>query len=91
MFFFCFLPPRSVFLVVYTMSRFSPTEGPCCSRDCKFKSATNGDVCRQASDCSLERRCDGRQAICPQSDPKPDNTLCQENTKVCNAGVKKTN
>lgn len=46
-------------------------------------------VCSQDTDCSHFSHCDGQGAKCPAPIPKPDETVCQHNTKICHRGVRK--
>ncbi|XP_062593437.1 disintegrin and metalloproteinase domain-containing protein 10 homolog isoform X2 [Saccostrea cucullata] len=64
----------------------SPTEGPCCTEDCNFKS-NNSYICRASTDCSLNETCNGTSAECPVSENKPDMTYCNDYTQVCINGV----
>ncbi|VDP02153.1 unnamed protein product [Soboliphyme baturini] len=65
----------------------SPSEGVCCnSSTCKFIPPLDR-VCREASECSETQMCDGLRASCPMSKPKSDRTVCQDNTKICDAGT----
>ncbi|KAK2704523.1 disintegrin and metalloproteinase domain-containing protein 10-like [Artemia franciscana] len=63
----------------------SPSEGPCCDKSCRFQPRT-AQKCRFETECSQSQYCDGRSAACPPSDPKPDKTECNGNTKVCIKG-----
>ncbi|MEE6502951.1 hypothetical protein FKM82_004689 [Ascaphus truei] len=62
----------------------SPSQGPCCMSECKFK--TNTDQCRDASDCAYSGTCDGVSAQCPPSTAKEDLTECNRETQVCLKG-----
>ncbi|TKC48823.1 hypothetical protein EI555_015051, partial [Monodon monoceros] len=59
----------------------SPSQGPCCTAQCAFKSKT--EKCRDDSDCAKEGICNGITALCPASDPKPNFTDCNRHTQVC--------
>ncbi|KAF6722614.1 Disintegrin and metalloproteinase domain-containing protein 10 [Oryzias melastigma] len=63
----------------------SPSQGPCCSNECKFKNSNTS--CRLASDCALQSFCGGNSALCPESRPKTDSTTCNSNTQICQNGV----
>lgn len=63
----------------------SPSQGPCCTAQCDFKSRT--DKCRNDSDCAKEGMCNGVSALCPISEPKENFTVCNRNTQVCIKGV----
>lgn len=63
----------------------SPSQGPCCTAQCAFKSKT--EKCRDDSDCAKEGICNGITALCPASDPKPNFTDCNRHTQVCINGV----
>jgi len=63
----------------------SPSEGPCCDKNCKFTSAFNIPKvqCKNEDDCTEASFCDGNQAQCPEPDHKPDNiTECNQGTQV---------
>lgn len=62
----------------------SPSEGPCCSDDCSF--AGREKTCRMETECSHSQTCDNTQASCPQSNPKPNMTECNNGTQVCMSG-----
>lgn len=62
----------------------SPSEGPCCTDECTF--VGNEKVCRQETECSHSQTCNSMQAICPESVPKPDMTVCNNGTQVCMSG-----
>ncbi|XP_061190588.1 disintegrin and metalloproteinase domain-containing protein 10-like, partial [Saccostrea echinata] len=64
----------------------SPTEGPCCTDKCDYKPA-NMMVCRAATDCSEEQKCNGSSAKCPIPKNKEDMTYCIDYTQVCINGV----
>ncbi|XP_067133544.1 disintegrin and metalloproteinase domain-containing protein 10 isoform X2 [Centruroides vittatus] len=59
----------------------SPSQGPCCLPSCNF--VKFGDMCRAESECTLSSYCNGRSAICPMSEPKPNKTECNKGTQVC--------
>ncbi|XP_039626154.1 disintegrin and metalloproteinase domain-containing protein 10 isoform X1 [Polypterus senegalus] len=59
----------------------SPSQGPCCENNCTFKG--NTESCRKVSDCANEGKCNGRQALCPTSEPKKNLTECNQGTQVC--------
>ncbi|CAN8002265.1 unnamed protein product [Ixodes hexagonus] len=62
----------------------SPTNQACCSKNCSvYKQAL---VCREDDDCWFEARCDGLTADCPPSEPKPNGTLCNHGTQMCDGG-----
>ncbi|XP_038668837.1 disintegrin and metalloproteinase domain-containing protein 10 [Scyliorhinus canicula] len=62
----------------------SPSQGPCCTRDCHFK--PYNEKCRNESDCAKDGKCSGGTALCPTSDPKDNFTLCNRGTQVCIKG-----
>ena len=62
----------------------SPTQGPCCTHECSFKS---GGMCRDNNGCREESFCDGTTALCPMSVLKPNKTVCNKEY-VCYKGVK---
>ncbi|XP_058521764.1 disintegrin and metalloproteinase domain-containing protein 10 isoform X3 [Ochotona princeps] len=59
----------------------SPSQGPCCTAQCAFKSKSQ--KCRDDSDCAREGVCNGFTALCPASEPKPNFTDCNRHTQVC--------
>ena len=61
----------------------SPTQGPCCSQECAFKEE---DKCRDDNGCRDVSYCDGASAQCPESDLKPNKTVCNKEY-VCYKGV----
>ncbi|XP_032906527.1 disintegrin and metalloproteinase domain-containing protein 10 [Amblyraja radiata] len=63
------------------MKMCSPSQGPCCTKTCFYKSAV--EKCRNESDCAKEGKCNGGTALCPTSDPKDNFTLCNMKTQVC--------
>lgn len=63
----------------------SPSQGPCCTPQCTFK--MSNEECRLESECAKEGRCNGRTALCPASEPKPNNTSCHKDTQVCINGA----
>jgi len=73
----CTLKPRA---------QCSPSEGPCCTKDCKVISRHEEKVCREESECSYEGICDGTSARCLQSSHKPDSIPCENDSKMCQAG-----
>ncbi len=61
----------------------SPSEGPCCSQQCRFLASWDTVQCKGADDCTEASFCDGRQAQCPTPAFKRDNvTECNEGTQV---------
>uniref|UniRef100_A0A672Q971 Disintegrin and metalloproteinase domain-containing protein 10 n=1 Tax=Sinocyclocheilus grahami TaxID=75366 RepID=A0A672Q971_SINGR len=63
----------------------SPSQGPCCTSECTFKSSNV--KCREVSECALQGMCNGNSAQCPTSTPKENFTSCHSNTQVCLNGV----
>ena len=61
----------------------SPSQGPCCGRDCSY---SRGQLCRGDNGCREDTFCDGRGVQCPQSNMKPNKTVCNEEF-VCFQGV----
>ncbi|XP_064192462.1 disintegrin and metalloproteinase domain-containing protein 10-like isoform X2 [Anguilla rostrata] len=59
----------------------SPSQGPCCTRDCGFK--TRNEKCREESECAHQGMCNGAQPHCPSSEPKANFTACHGETQVC--------
>lgn len=68
---------------MYFSTSFFLFQGPCCTNDCFFK---NGDMCRDDNGCRGESFCDGRGPQCPNSDLKPNKTVCHQEF-VCYKGV----
>ncbi|XP_075550092.1 disintegrin and metalloproteinase domain-containing protein 10 homolog [Dermacentor variabilis] len=62
----------------------SPSNGACCSTDCRFHNTST--ACRPEDDCTFEAYCTGTSGECPSSDWKPDGTLCNHATQLCDAG-----
>ncbi|XP_053945367.1 uncharacterized protein LOC128854922 isoform X1 [Anastrepha ludens] len=69
----CTLTPRAM---------CSPSQGPCCTGDCKLKF---GDKCRDDNGCRDPSFCDGRTPQCPPSVNKPNKTICNKEF-VCYMG-----
>ncbi|XP_035212925.1 disintegrin and metalloproteinase domain-containing protein 10-like [Stegodyphus dumicola] len=53
----------------------SPSQGPCCSQDCRLK---YGVLCREDNGCRTASYCDGQGPLCPPSTKKPNKTVCSE-------------
>ncbi|XP_056642317.1 disintegrin and metalloproteinase domain-containing protein 10 isoform X1 [Diorhabda sublineata] len=64
----------------------SPSQGPCCSSECKFISAYHNEECKMESDCSRSSKCNGTSAECPAPTPRPDKTRCNNGTQLCIKG-----
>lgn len=62
----------------------SPTRGPCCTHDCKFR--LRSEECRAPTECAKEGVCNGTSAVCPASQPQPDLIFCSNETRVCKGG-----
>lgn len=60
----------------------SPSQGPCCTNDCKLKFA---DKCRDDNGCRDASFCNGRAPHCPPSINKPNKTICNQEF-VCYMG-----
>ncbi|XP_011504404.1 PREDICTED: disintegrin and metalloproteinase domain-containing protein 10 [Ceratosolen solmsi marchali] len=69
----CTLTPGSV---------CSPSQGPCCTSDCRLRF---GDKCRDDNGCRDASFCDGRAPYCPPSINKPNKTICNQEL-VCFMG-----
>ncbi|XP_076147648.1 disintegrin and metalloproteinase domain-containing protein 10 [Alosa pseudoharengus] len=63
----------------------SPSQGPCCTRECNFRGSTA--KCRNDSECAHQGNCNGLTAQCPASAPKANFTICHSETQVCINGV----
>ena len=61
----------------------SPSQGPCCDRDCTFNV---GNMCREDNGCRDQSYCNGHGTHCPASFLKPNKTVCNEEF-VCFQGV----
>uniref|UniRef100_A0A8B9LKA8 Disintegrin and metalloproteinase domain-containing protein 10 n=1 Tax=Astyanax mexicanus TaxID=7994 RepID=A0A8B9LKA8_ASTMX len=59
----------------------SPSQGPCCTPDCTYKS--RNEKCRDESECAHQGMCNGASAQCPTSEPKANFTACHGETQVC--------
>ncbi|XP_033725849.1 disintegrin and metalloproteinase domain-containing protein 10-like isoform X2 [Pecten maximus] len=65
----------------------SPSQGPCCTSECEFITASINKTCRAATDCIYSSRCPGDSAECPSPRDKPDiETLCNDKLSVCQKG-----
>jgi len=53
----------------------SPSQGPCCDRDCSFNI---GNKCRDDNGCRDQSYCNGQGTHCPPSQLKPNKTVCNE-------------
>ncbi|XP_043266716.1 disintegrin and metalloproteinase domain-containing protein 10-like isoform X2 [Venturia canescens] len=60
----------------------SPSQGPCCTTECKLRF---GDKCRDDNGCRDASFCDGRAPYCPPSINKPNKTICNQEL-VCFMG-----
>uniref|UniRef100_A0A0A1WJ67 ADAM10 endopeptidase n=1 Tax=Zeugodacus cucurbitae TaxID=28588 RepID=A0A0A1WJ67_ZEUCU len=69
----CTLTPRAM---------CSPSQGPCCTGDCKLKF---GDKCRDDNGCRDPSFCNGLGPECPPSVNKPNKTICNKEF-VCYMG-----
>lgn len=56
-------------------SMCSPSQGPCCTSNCRVKF---GDKCRDDNGCRDESFCNGREPQCPPSVNKPNKTICNK-------------
>lgn len=63
----------------------SPSQGPCCTPECAYKS--RNEKCREESECAHQGMCNGATAQCPTSEPKANFTACHGDTQVCLNGV----
>ena len=63
----------------------SPSQGPCCSENCQFKSSQT--ICAQEMDCRNAQTCAGNSYECLPGTAKPDKTtLCALKTQTCKGG-----
>ncbi|KAL4613367.1 disintegrin and metalloproteinase domain-containing protein 10 [Arapaima gigas] len=67
------------------MCRQVPSQGPCCTAQCTYKSSQ--EKCREESECAHQGMCNGVTAQCPASEPKANFTSCHGDTQVCLNGV----
>ncbi|XP_061428419.1 disintegrin and metalloproteinase domain-containing protein 10-like isoform X1 [Lethenteron reissneri] len=63
----------------------SPSEGPCCSHECKLHAA--GELCRPEAECSKAGVCSGDMVICLASEPKDNHTVCNRGSQICMQGL----
>lgn len=61
----------------------SPSQGPCCTQDCKLKV---GNKCRDDNGCRTASYCNGQGPQCPPSTNKANKTICNDEY-VCYMGV----
>ncbi|XP_036440285.1 disintegrin and metalloproteinase domain-containing protein 10 [Colossoma macropomum] len=66
-------------------AKCSPSQGPCCTPQCGFKSRE--EKCREESECAEQGKCNGITAQCPTSKPKQNFTTCHGETQVCINGA----
>ncbi|XP_022312619.1 disintegrin and metalloproteinase domain-containing protein 10-like isoform X3 [Crassostrea virginica] len=64
----------------------SPTQGPCCTKQCAFVQQSANQVCRASTDCMKQQICNGTVAECPDSTLEPDLTFCNDKAQVCQRG-----
>lgn len=64
----------------------SPSQGPCCTSQCRFVAQWKNEVCRSESDCSKSSKCNGLSADCPVPTPRPNKTRCNNGTQLCMNG-----
>lgn len=64
----------------------SPSQGPCCTQDCKLKV---GNKCRDDNGCRTASYCNGQGPQCPPSTNKANKTICNDEY-VCYMGVSTT-
>ena len=85
----CLVRIRNIVLNAFITVHFSPSEGPCCTKQCRLIDDASF-VCRDESDCEQMSTCRGNTfgAICPASAPKPNMTYCNDFTQVCVNGVR---
>ena len=62
----------------------SPSQGPCCDRECSFNI---GNKCREDNGCRDQSYCNGLSTHCPPSNNKPNKTVCNQEF-VCYQGVR---
>merc|ERR1719320_1691136 len=60
----------------------SPSQGPCCDRDCSYNI---GNKCREDNGCRDQSYCNGLSTHCPPSHKKPNKTVCNQEF-VCYQG-----
>lgn len=64
----------------------SPSEGGCCTDDCKLVPKSAELECAQESECNYEAFCDGTQSACPIQNPKSNSNTCRQGTMICLGG-----
>lgn len=65
----------------------SPSQGPCCSSDtCRFIPGYVHEVCKSEGECSMSSKCNGSSAECPNPNPRPNKTRCNNGTQLCKSG-----
>ena len=69
-----------------TGSQCSPSQGQCCTENCKYVSAHLHQLCKEEGECSGRSTCNGTSATCPDPPPKRDLTECNGKTQVCQKG-----
>ena len=67
-------------------SACSPSQGPCCTNECKIVPASEKKICLDASECVEESYCDGLNVKCEPS-KKENLTDCNRDSQVCIDGV----
>ncbi|XP_033098010.1 disintegrin and metalloproteinase domain-containing protein 10-like isoform X2 [Anneissia japonica] len=66
-------------------SQCSPSQGPCCSNNCVFRSSNY--VCSSRTDCRQQSTCTSNRAACPMPGRQRDDTKCNNGTMVCKQGT----
>lgn len=68
-------------------SKCSPAVQSCCSLHCQAVTSAARKICHPASACMEPSVCDGVNFGCPDSVPRPDGSLCHQDTALCKNGL----
>ncbi|XP_053387850.1 disintegrin and metalloproteinase domain-containing protein 10-like isoform X3 [Mercenaria mercenaria] len=80
-------PNHNKYCELTTNAQCSPSQGPCCEEStCTFTAESASKVCRYAEDCFEEAKCNGTQAVCPQSVLAENGTYCNNYGFTCQKG-----
>lgn len=62
----------------------SPSQGPCCSKDCKYEGPSV--VCSVTNGCTKNTSCSGFSFSCDPPEPLRNGTLCDNGRRLCYSG-----
>ncbi|XP_064595727.1 LOW QUALITY PROTEIN: disintegrin and metalloproteinase domain-containing protein 10-like [Liolophura sinensis] len=65
----------------------SPSQGPCCNKQCTFIPASQNLMCKAKIECAEASSCNGLSASCPPPVTTADLEFCLDKTQVCMGGV----